>query len=118
MPLLSKLRVDSTTVPCAGASTHPAYVSMEKRYVKYQHPQQHPTSFILKFPKFFTDKLKIFKENLLPHLNAESRCIISDDSSGFMHVNLHPHSQQLCGIHLGDEHFVFNSMPFGLTTGI
>ena len=56
-------------------------------------------------------------ENLLPHLNSESRCIISDDSSGFMHINLHPQSQRLCGIHLGDEEYVFNSMPFGLTTG-
>ena len=56
-------------------------------------------------------------ETLLPYLTTTSRCIISDDSSGFLHIFLHPSSQKLCGMHLGNEKFVFTSMPFGVTTG-
>ena len=51
---------------------------------------------------------------LLPHLRPDSKCIISDDSSGFLHVGLHPESQKLAGIHVGQEEFAFRAMPFGI----
>lgn len=56
-------------------------------------------------------------ENLIPYLSRTSRGVISDDSSGFMHVHLHRESRKLCGFHLGDEEFYFNSLPFGIPTG-
>ena len=46
-------------------------------------------------------------EGLLPYLSSDSRAIISDDACGFLHVFLHPMSQCLAGVHLGEEHFNF-----------
>ena len=34
-----------------------------------------------------------------------------------MHVHLHPQTQKMCGLHLGDESFYFSSLPFGIPTG-
>ena len=56
-------------------------------------------------------------ENLIPYLTKTSRGVISDDSSGFMHVHLHRDSRKLCGFHLGDEKYYFNSLPFGIPSG-
>ena len=55
-------------------------------------------------------------EDIIPYLDENSRAIISDDSSGFMHTFLSPNSQSMTGIHLGNEKFHFQGMPFGLTT--
>ena len=71
-------------------------------------------------------------ESLIPYLRPTSRGVVSDDSrllkfslnvaqihfSGFMHVHLHPQSQKMCGLHLGEEKFYFSSLPFGIPTGI
>ena len=55
-------------------------------------------------------------ESLLPYLHVKSRAIISDDSSGFLHVFNHPNTQALAGIHCGDDTFHFQGMPFGFHT--
>lgn len=71
-------------------------------------------------------------EELVPYLTRGCRVAISDDSSGknliffsifliflfqgFLHVFLSPEGQQLCGIHCGDEEFVFRALPFGIPT--
>ena len=56
-------------------------------------------------------------ESLIPYLTPTSRGVISDDSSGFMHVHLHRETRKLCGFHIGDENYYFNSLPFGIPTG-
>ena len=56
-------------------------------------------------------------ESLIPYLTPTSRGVISDDSSGFMHVHLHPETRKLCGFHVGTEKYYFNCLPFGIPTG-
>ena len=56
-------------------------------------------------------------ESLIPYLTPTSRGVISDDSSGFMHVHLHRESRKLCGFHVGGERYYFNCLPFGIPTG-
>lgn len=55
-------------------------------------------------------------ESIIPYLNKDSRAIISDDSSGFLHVFLSPESQAMVGIHCGTEEYHFQGMPFGIHT--